>query len=59
MGLPPTGSGKNGKRRVDNPKAMTSLPSNDGTVLVEDYDDNEDPSLVYTQPYGVQSMLKP
>jgi hypothetical protein len=40
MGLPPTGSGKNGKRRFDTQKAITSLPSNDGTVLVEDYDDN-------------------
>jgi hypothetical protein len=53
MGLPPTGSGKNGKRRFDTQKAITSLPSNDGTVLVEDYDDNEDPSLVFNQPYGI------
>jgi hypothetical protein len=46
MGLPPAGSGKPGKRRID--KAVTSVPSHDGTVLVEDYEDNEDPSLIFT-----------
>jgi hypothetical protein len=48
LGLPPTGSGKHGKRRFDPSKAATSLPSHDGTVLVEDYEDIDDPNLVYT-----------
>jgi len=47
LGLPPTGIGKQSKRRIATTK-VTNLPSHDGTVLVEDYDDNEDPSLVYT-----------
>jgi len=58
LGLPPTGSIKQGKRRIGTTK-VTNLPSHDGTVLVEDYDNDEDPSLVFTQPYGILGAPKP
>jgi len=43
LGLPPMGgsSNKNGKKRAER-VINTNVPSHDGTVLVEDYEDNED-----------------